>query len=153
MKDLEEQSVCVKFYFKLGKTFTETFQLLQQAYREDCLSRKHCHEWYQRILHLVDNQFVYSCSCIYTDVTTQNSRTNHVFRHWNIDHLLSLCLRRRGCCPCINQYFNLLKPKRPYMYHQVKHSQILRSAHLAYLCVFMDFRTNSDYLSIPLFMT
>ena len=27
MKDLEEQRVCVKFCFKLGKTFTETFQM------------------------------------------------------------------------------------------------------------------------------
>ena len=33
MKDLEEQRFCVKFSFKLGKkkTFTETFQTLQQA--------------------------------------------------------------------------------------------------------------------------
>ena len=30
-----------------GKTFTETFQMLQQAYGEDCLSRTQCHEWYQ----------------------------------------------------------------------------------------------------------
>jgi len=48
MKDLEEQRVCVKFCFKLGKTFTETFQMLQQASGEDCLSRTQCHEWYQR---------------------------------------------------------------------------------------------------------
>ena len=34
MKDLEKQRVCVKFCFKLGKTFTETFQMLQQACRE-----------------------------------------------------------------------------------------------------------------------
>jgi len=47
MKDLEEQRVCDKFCFKLGKTFTETFQMLQQAYGEDCLSRTPCHEWYQ----------------------------------------------------------------------------------------------------------
>jgi len=26
----------------------ETFQMLQQAYGEDCLSRAQCHEWYQR---------------------------------------------------------------------------------------------------------
>ena len=48
MKDLEEQRVCVKFCFKLGKTLTETFQMLQQACGEDCLSRTQCHEWYQR---------------------------------------------------------------------------------------------------------
>jgi len=48
MKDLEEQRVCFKFCFKLGKTFTETFQMLEQAYGEDCLSCMQCHEWYQR---------------------------------------------------------------------------------------------------------
>jgi len=42
------KSVCVKFCFKLGKTFTETFQMLQQGYGEDCLSRTQCYEWYQR---------------------------------------------------------------------------------------------------------
>jgi len=49
MKDLEEQRVCVKFCFKYGKTFTETFQMLQQANGEVCLSRTQCHEWYQRL--------------------------------------------------------------------------------------------------------
>ena len=48
MKDFEEQHVCVKFCFKLGKTFAETFQMLQQAYGVDCLSRTQCYEWYQR---------------------------------------------------------------------------------------------------------
>jgi hypothetical protein len=46
-RDLEEQRVCVKFSFKFGKTFTETFQMLKHAYGEDCLSRSQCHEWYQ----------------------------------------------------------------------------------------------------------
>jgi hypothetical protein len=40
VKEFEEQScvcvcVCVKFCCKLGKNFTETFQLLNQAYDED----------------------------------------------------------------------------------------------------------------------
>jgi histone-lysine N-methyltransferase SETMAR len=48
MKDLEELRVCVKFCFKLEKTFTETFQVLQQAYGEDCLNRTQCYELYQR---------------------------------------------------------------------------------------------------------
>ena len=30
------------------KTFTEAFQMLQQAYGEDCLSCTQYHEWYQR---------------------------------------------------------------------------------------------------------
>jgi len=48
MKDLEKQRFCIKFCFKLGKTFTETFQVLQQAYGEDCLSLAQCYEGYQR---------------------------------------------------------------------------------------------------------
>ena len=48
MKDLEELHVCVNFCFKLEKTFTETFQMSQQAYGKDCLSRTQCYEWYQR---------------------------------------------------------------------------------------------------------
>jgi len=48
MKDLKKQRVCVIFCFKLGKTFTEAFQMLQQAYGEDYLSRMHCHDWYRR---------------------------------------------------------------------------------------------------------
>jgi hypothetical protein len=48
MKDLEEQSVCVKFCLKLAKNFTETFQMLKEAYGKGCLSRTQCYEWYQR---------------------------------------------------------------------------------------------------------
>ena len=48
MKELEEQRVgvclyvCMKFCCKLGKNFTETFQLLNQEYVEDCMSRTQC---------------------------------------------------------------------------------------------------------------
>jgi len=38
MKEPEEQ---------LGKHFTETFQLLNQAYEEDCMNRTQCYEWFQ----------------------------------------------------------------------------------------------------------
>ena len=34
-----EQRANIKFCFKLGKTFTETHQMIQQAYGSDCLSR------------------------------------------------------------------------------------------------------------------
>jgi len=47
MKELEEQRVRVKSCCKLGKKFTETFQLLNQAYGEDCMSRKKCYEWFK----------------------------------------------------------------------------------------------------------
>jgi len=34
-----EQGANIKFCFKIGKTFTETFQLMKQVYGDDCLSR------------------------------------------------------------------------------------------------------------------
>ena len=34
-----EQKANIKFCFKLGKTFTETHQMMQQVYGSDCLSR------------------------------------------------------------------------------------------------------------------
>lgn len=43
-----EQRAAIKFCFKLGKTFTETHQMMQQAYDSDCLSRTHVHDWYTR---------------------------------------------------------------------------------------------------------
>jgi len=46
MKQPEER-VCVKFCCKLGKNFTQTFQLLNQAYGEDCMSRTQCYEWFK----------------------------------------------------------------------------------------------------------
>ena len=48
MKDLEEQCVCVKFCFKLGKTATETWKMLQPAFGEECMNRTQCFEWYSR---------------------------------------------------------------------------------------------------------
>ena len=48
MNELEEQRMCVKFCCKLGKNFKETFQLLNQAYREDCMSQMQCYEWFKR---------------------------------------------------------------------------------------------------------
>jgi len=38
----------VKFCWKLGKNFTETFQLLNQKYGEDCMTRTQCCEWFKR---------------------------------------------------------------------------------------------------------
>jgi len=39
--------VCVKCCCKLGKNFTDTFQLLNQAHGEDCTSRTQCYEWFK----------------------------------------------------------------------------------------------------------
>ena len=48
MERIEEQRVCVKFCFKLGKSSSETFELLQQAFGDDVLSRTTCFEWFKR---------------------------------------------------------------------------------------------------------
>ena len=48
MCDFLEQRCNVKFCVKLGKTFTETFQLLKQAYGDDALGRTQCYEWFSR---------------------------------------------------------------------------------------------------------
>ena len=46
MKELEEH-VCIKCYFKLfGNTFTETFEMFQQAYGDDYMSRTQCYNWF-----------------------------------------------------------------------------------------------------------
>lgn len=43
-----EQRANIKFCFKLGKTFTETHQMMKQVYGDDCLSRSRVHEWFKR---------------------------------------------------------------------------------------------------------
>ena len=50
MKEFEEQRACVrvKVCCKLSKHFTETFQLLNQAYGEDCMFRTLCFVWFKR---------------------------------------------------------------------------------------------------------
>jgi hypothetical protein len=48
MDVLKEQRVCVKFCQKLGKTATETYEMLQQAFGETALSRSQTFEWYSR---------------------------------------------------------------------------------------------------------
>ena len=39
MCESTEQRTCNKFCFEIGKTATETYQLLQQAYSEDAMGR------------------------------------------------------------------------------------------------------------------
>ena len=43
-----EQRICIKFCFKIGKTATETYQLLQQAYGEDSMGRTQVFDWFRR---------------------------------------------------------------------------------------------------------
>jgi len=43
-----EQRICLKFCFKIGKTTTETYQLLQQAYGENAMGRTEVFDWFRR---------------------------------------------------------------------------------------------------------
>jgi len=48
MCESTEQSICIKFCFKIGKTAKETYQLLQQAYGEDAMGRTQVFDWFRR---------------------------------------------------------------------------------------------------------
>jgi len=48
MCESTEQCICIKFCFKIGKTVTETYQLLQQAYGEDAMGRTQVFDWFRR---------------------------------------------------------------------------------------------------------
>jgi len=45
MCESTEKRICIKFCFKIGKTATETYQLLQQEYGEDVVGRKQVFDW------------------------------------------------------------------------------------------------------------
>jgi hypothetical protein len=45
-----EQGVNIKFCVKLGKTFTETLQLLRDAYGDEALSRARVFAWHRRFV-------------------------------------------------------------------------------------------------------
>jgi len=46
MCESTEQRICIKFCFKIGKTATETYQLLQQAYGEEAMGHKQVFDWF-----------------------------------------------------------------------------------------------------------
>ena len=50
MSDCKSGRVNIKFLVKLKKSATETFQLLTEAYGEDCMSHAHVFEWHKRFL-------------------------------------------------------------------------------------------------------
>ncbi|KAJ8951899.1 hypothetical protein NQ318_019877 [Aromia moschata] len=43
-----EQRVNIKFLVRLGKTFTEAYAMLKEAYGDECLSRTRVFEWFKR---------------------------------------------------------------------------------------------------------
>ena len=49
MADLKEQQrVCVKFCFLLGKTAAETVTVLREAFKEEALSQARVYGWFSR---------------------------------------------------------------------------------------------------------
>ncbi|UYV62405.1 hypothetical protein LAZ67_2000430 [Cordylochernes scorpioides] len=49
MDCIEKQRVCIGFCFKLGKTASESFKILKQAFKEDALSQSRTFEWFARL--------------------------------------------------------------------------------------------------------
>jgi len=45
MCESTEQCICIKFCFKIGKTTTETYRLLQQVYSEDAVGHTQVFDW------------------------------------------------------------------------------------------------------------
>ena len=45
---LEEERYAIKFSFKLGKNATETYGMLQTAFRPSCMNRAWVFEWHKR---------------------------------------------------------------------------------------------------------
>jgi len=48
MQEKVQQRVCIDFCFRLGKTGAETYEMLQAAFGESCLSWSKTFEWYSR---------------------------------------------------------------------------------------------------------
>jgi len=48
MEEKVQQRVYFDFCFRLGKTGAETYEMLQAAFREPCLSRSKTFKWYFR---------------------------------------------------------------------------------------------------------
>ena len=43
-----EQRANIKFCYKLGKIFTEIYELLQKVYGDECMSRTQVYTWFTR---------------------------------------------------------------------------------------------------------
>ena len=45
MAEVDEQRVCIKFCVRLGKTGSDTFEMLNMAFSDSCMSRSRTFEW------------------------------------------------------------------------------------------------------------
>ena len=48
MAEVNEQGACIKFCERLGKTGSETYEMLKQAFGDSCMSRSRTFEWFGR---------------------------------------------------------------------------------------------------------
>ena len=45
MTEKQDQRICIKFCFKLGKTSLETIQMMQKVFGNECMSKTRINEW------------------------------------------------------------------------------------------------------------
>ena len=55
MCESTEQRICIKFCFKIRKTATETYQLLQQAYGEGTMGHTQMFDWFKEGITFVES--------------------------------------------------------------------------------------------------
>ena len=48
MDEIHEQRICLKFCFKIGKTATESYKLLQQAFGDNAIKQTTAFEWFKK---------------------------------------------------------------------------------------------------------
>ena len=48
MTEKQDQRICIKFCFQLGKTSSETIQMVQKSFGNECMSKTRIKEWYNR---------------------------------------------------------------------------------------------------------
>ena len=48
MTEKQNQRICIKFCFQLGKTSSETIQIMLKASGNECMSKRQIKEWYNR---------------------------------------------------------------------------------------------------------
>ena len=46
MTEKQDQRICIKFCFQLGKTSPETIEMMQKAFGNECISKTRINEWY-----------------------------------------------------------------------------------------------------------
>ena len=46
MTEKQDQRICIKFCFQLGRTSTETIKLMQKAFGNECMSKTRIKDWY-----------------------------------------------------------------------------------------------------------